>query len=135
MKFFYFLTQKKFYLHFGIALVSSFLLLLLVFQILKSYTFSGEAITVPNYTGYTTSKLDSIDDLNNFTFLVTDSVFDSDRLSGTVIAQNPLPRSKVKRNRKIYLTIVAHSPEMVLMPNLVDLSLRQSLVRLKMAGT
>ncbi len=134
MKFFYFLTQKKFYLHFGIAVVSSFLLLLLVFQLLKSYTYYGEAITVTDYKGYTISRLDSIEDLNNFTFIVADSVFDPSRKSGTVIAQNPLPNSKVKRNRKIYLTVVAKSAEMVRMPNLVDLSLRQSLVRLKMAG-
>lgn len=134
MKFFYFLTQKKFYLHFGIAIVSSFILLLLVFQLLKSYTYFGEAITVVDYTGSPISKLDSIEDLNNFTFIVTDSVFDPSRESGTVIAQNPLPYSKVKRNRKIYLTVVAQSAEMVVMPNLVDLSLRQSLDRLKMAG-
>lgn len=133
MRFFYFLTQKKFYLHFGIAIASSFLLLLLVFQILKSYTYFGEAITVPDYTGETLSKLDSIDDLNNFTFIVTDSIFDPERLSGTVIAQNPLPKSKVKRNRKIYVTIVATTIEKVKMPNLVDLSLRQALVILKMA--
>lgn len=133
-KFFYFLTQKKFYLHLGIAIIASFLLLLIVFQLLKSYTYFGEAITVPDYTGSSLAQLDSIDDLNNFSFIVTDSVFDPSKESGTVIAQNPLPRSKVKRNRKIYITIVAESAEMVAMPNLVDLSLRQSLVRLRMAG-
>ena len=134
MKFLYFLSQKKFYLHLGIAIISGFLLLLLVFQLLKSYTYYGEAITVTDYTGSTLAKLDSINDLNNFTFIVVDSVFDPTRECGTVVAQNPLPNSKVKRNRKIYVTVVAKSAEMVRMPNLVDLSLRQSLVRLKMAG-
>lgn len=134
MKFFDFLRQKKFYLHLGIAVLTSILLLLLVFQILKGYTYHGEAITLPDYSGYSINKPDSIDDLNNFTFIVTDSVFDPSKTSGTVIAQNPLANSKVKRNRKIYVTIVAHMAEMVRMPNLVDLSLRQSLVRLEMAG-
>ena len=134
MKFFYFLTQKKFYVHLGIAIVSIFLLLLLVFQLLKSYTYYGEAITVPDFTGYSIAELDGINDLNNFTFIVTDSVFEPDRESGTVISQNPLAQSKVKRNRKIYVTVVAKTAEMVRMPNLVDLSLRQALVRLEMAG-
>ena len=134
MKLFYFLTQKKFYLHFGIAIIIGFLLLLLSFEIQKRYTFFGEAITVPDYSGSTFAKLDSIEDLNNFTFIVSDSVFDPERASGTVVAQNPLPQSKVKRNRKIYLTVVAQVAEMVRMPNLVDLSLRQSLDRLEMAG-
>lgn len=134
MKFFYFLTQKKFYVHLGIAIISSFLLLLIVFQLLKSYTYHGEAITIPDFTGYSITKLDSINDLNNFTFIVTDSVFEPNRESGTVIAQNPLPQSKVKRDRKIYVTVVAKSAEMVRMPNLVDLSLRQALVRIEMAG-
>jgi eukaryotic-like serine/threonine-protein kinase len=134
MKLFYFLTQKKFYLHFGIAMVVGFLLLLLAFRIQKSYTYFGEAITVPDYSGSSFTKLDSIEDLNNFTFIVSDSVFDPNKASGTVVAQNPLPFSKVKRNRKIYLTVVAQVAEMVKMPNLVDLSLRQSLDRLEMAG-
>lgn len=133
-EFFNFLRQKKFYLHLGIALVGSFILLLIVFQIIKWYTFHGEAIRVPDYSGSTISKLDSIDDRNNFQFIVTDSIFDISKASGTVISQNPLPYSTVKRNRKIYLTTVAHSIEMVPMPNLVDLSLRQSLVRLEMSG-
>ncbi|MCP4553379.1 MAG: PASTA domain-containing protein [Bacteroidetes bacterium] len=131
--FFNFLRQKKFYLHLGIAVIGSFILLLIVFQIIKWYTFHGEAIRVPDYSGSTISKLDSIDDRNNFRFIVTDSVFDISRASGTVISQNPLPYSTVKRNRKIYLTVVAQSIEMVPMPNLVDLSLRQSLVRLEMS--
>ncbi len=131
--FFNFLRQKKFYLHLGIAVIGSFILLLIVFQIIKWYTFHGEAIRVPDYSGSTISRLDSIDDRNNFRFIVTDSVFDISRASGTVISQNPLPYSTVKRNRKIYLTVVTQSIEMVPMPNLVDLSLRQSLVRLEMS--
>jgi len=134
MEFFYFLTQKKFYVHLGIAIISTFLLLLIVFQFLKSYSYYGEAITVPDFTGYSIDELDGINDLNSFTFIVTDSVFEPDRESGTVISQNPLPQSKVKRNRKIYIKVVAETAEMVRMPNLVDLSLRQALVRLEMAG-
>jgi beta-lactam-binding protein with PASTA domain len=37
----------------------------------------------------------------------------------------------VKEGRKIYVTIVATQPEMVTMPDLVDLSLRQALIELK----
>ncbi len=42
-----------------------------------------------------------------------------------------MPGSKVKQGRHVYLTIVAQTPELVLMPNLKNLSLRQALVTLE----
>ena len=48
--------------------------------------------------------------------------------------QNPKPGSKVKQGRRLYLTIVAGTPEMVIMPNLKNLSLRQALVTLDING-
>jgi len=47
------------------------------------------------------------------------------------VLQNPMPGSKVKQGRHVYLTIVAQTPELVLMPNLKNLSLRQALVTLE----
>lgn len=60
-----------------------------------------------------------------------DSVYFQSKEKGTVVLQNPLPGSKVKQGRHVYLTIVAQTPEIVLMPNLKNLSLRQALVTLE----
>lgn len=134
MKFFNFLKQKKFYLHLSISIVVAFLLLWAIIKTLNSYTHHGEAILVPNYSGLSMSQIDSLPNDHNFNFIVTDSIYDSRRKPGTVVMQNPLSDSKVKRKRKIYLTIIAKMPEMIKMPNLVDLSYRQSLVTLEANG-
>ena len=134
MKFFNFLIQKKFYLHVLIAFVVSILLLWFVIFLLNSYTHHGEAISVPDYSGLRMSEIDSLPNEHSFNFIITDSIYDSKRLPGTIVMQNPLSYSKVKRKRKIYFTIIAKMPEMVKMPNLVDLSLRQALVTLDANG-
>lgn len=134
MKFFDFLKYRKFYLHFFLGIVLAFLLLWLVLSSLNMYTHHGEAISLPDYSGIAIDSIDHLPNEHNFTFIVTDSIYDSKRTPGTIIMQNPLVDSKVKRNRKIYLTIIAKMPEMVHMPNLVDLSLRQSLVTLDAEG-
>lgn len=134
MKFFNFLKQKKFYLHFSIAIVVSFLLLWLIIGTLNFYTHHGEAIPIPDYSGLSMSEIDTMPNDHHFNFIIIDSIYDSKRAPGTVVMQNPLSNSKVKRKRKIYLTIIAKMPEMVKMPNLVDLSLRQALVTLEANG-
>ena len=53
---------------------------------------------------------------------------------GSVIIQDPVAGSHVKRYRKIYLTTVTVLPEKVLMPDLIDLSLRQATATLETYG-
>ncbi len=60
-------------------------------------------------------------------YQVIDSVYTSLVPRGCVAEQNPKPGFKVKKWRNIALTINAFSPEMVAMPNLVDLPLRQAI--------
>ena len=134
MKFFYFLSQKKFYLHLSIGIILAFIILWTVLKALGWFTYHGEAINVPIYTGKNIEIVSQEENKHNFRYLVIDSIYDLSRDPGTIIQQNPLPNSKVKRNRQIYFTIVAKSPEMVIMPNLVDLSFRQALVMLRTYG-
>jgi beta-lactam-binding protein with PASTA domain len=63
-----------------------------------------------------------------------DSVYSQKDPPGTVVAQNPPPGAKVKKGRKVYLTIVTETPEQVTMPNLIDLTLRQSISLLQTYG-
>lgn len=134
MKFFYFLKQKKFYLHLSIGILATIFLLWMVLKLLSFFTFHGEAINVPSYSGLTMDEVNKKENKHNFRYIITDSIYDNSSLPSTIVHQNPLPGSKVKRYRKIYFTIVATSPEMIQMPNLVDLSYRQALVSLKTYG-
>ncbi len=133
MRFFRFLTKKIFYINLGIAVVITSILFLLVFWFLSMYTRHGHTILVPDLTGSTLEDLRNENLQNEFEFIVMDSVYDPGEEKGSIIQQDPLPYAKVKSGRKIYITIVAKLPEMVSMPNLLDLSLRQALVELRTA--
>jgi len=95
------------------------------------FTQHGDVYIVPDFNGQTLEQLsdDGYDDY--FIFKIIDSVYFKSKEKGTVVLQNPLPGSKVKQGRHVYLTIVAQAPELVLMPNLKNLSLRQALVTLE----
>ena len=63
-----------------------------------------------------------------------DSIYDSEKVPGTVLDQDPAPNSNVKENRMIYLTINATQPPDVKMPDLVDVSFRQAEAMLQSFG-
>ncbi len=65
---------------------------------------------------------------------VTDSVFVKRMKRGAVYRQNPTPGSKVKKGRRIVLTINAVNAKKVTMPDLVGLSLRQAKAELMSRG-
>jgi beta-lactam-binding protein with PASTA domain len=100
---------------------------------LRIYTRHGNYYIVPDYTGQ------NIDDILSkqpsvFNFVVIDSAFDLDKPKGTILHQDPYPDSKVKENRKIYLTIVSSTPEKTSMPDLRFLTLRQAINTLESCG-
>jgi beta-lactam-binding protein with PASTA domain len=68
------------------------------------------------------------------TYEIIDSVYDNNLPKGSVVLQDPAAGSKVKDGRKIYLTVVALKQEMVEMPDLLDLTLRQATAMLETYG-
>ncbi len=131
MGFFYFLGQRKFYLHFFIAIGISLVLLWVVVKSMDIFTQHGDVYIVPDFNGYSLDQLNEKGYDEYFTFEIIDSVYFKAKDKGTVVLQHPLSGSRVKQGRHVYLTIVAQSPEKVLMPNLRNLSLRQALVTLE----
>jgi len=134
MNFFRFLTTKKFLRHLGLAVAIGIILLLCIFIWLKIYTHHGQAITVPNLAGLTVDEVDDVTSSRRLRYEVVDSVFSTEMPRGTVLKQNPKANSQVKKNRKIFLTMNAINLEMVAMPRLVGLSIRQARLALQNAG-
>ena len=126
-----FLSGKTFYKHLGIAFLLIVLVIWLTVKALDFYTQNGEHLQVPGLTGVNIHELEHAVLPGNFDFVVIDSVYDDHFGKGEIVLQDPAPGSNVKSGRKIYVTIVASQPEMVAMPDLVDLSLRQALNELK----
>ncbi len=105
-----------------------------VLKLLDLYTLHGRSIEVPLLEDY--QKEDAIRLLESLDLrhAINDSIFDKQGEKGSIAAQDPAPGTEVKRNRTIYLTTVAVLPEMVPMPNLLDLSRRQAISLLETHG-
>ncbi|NLN95248.1 MAG: PASTA domain-containing protein [Bacteroidales bacterium] len=129
-----FLFSKVFLRHLGIAIGIALILLLLAYKGLAIYTRHGNNYIVPEYMGITLNDIKLYNLARDFEFVVLDSVYDNNLEPGTIVMQDPLPNSLVKKNRKIYFTIVASLPECVSMPDLVDLTYRQALSTLETYG-
>lgn len=133
MGFFRFLISRNFLKHLSIAILLLLLMVFGTFYFLSTFTQHGKEYLVPNYEGLTLREIELSNTDQLFEFVLMDSIFDSKRTKGSVVMQDPPPQSKVKQGRKIYFTIVATIPEMVRMPNLRDLSLRQAITTLENA--
>lgn len=134
MDFFRFLGTKRFLRHLlgVIAVVALFTAIVLL--VLNLYTRHGNYLTVPDFAGMTLSQVNSNEEYKDYEFVVVDSVYDNMKQKGTILRQDPYPASKVKMNRKIYLTIVSFFPEKTSMPDLKYLTLRQALSTLESVG-
>jgi beta-lactam-binding protein with PASTA domain len=134
MDFLRFLITKKFLRHLGLAAAIAIILLLGTLLWLKIYTHHGKTITVPDLSGLTVEEVEDVTSSRRLRYEVIDSVFSTEMPRGTVIKQNPGGNSRVKKNRKIFLTMNAVNQEMVAMPQLVGLSFRQARLAMQNAG-
>lgn len=117
-----------------IALAVLILLLALVLLLLKIYTRHGESHTVPDVTGMTKEEAEVILKEKMLKAFIFDSVYSTEEERGTVVEQHPQAGFKVKRNRKIFLTMNAINPEKIVMPDLVQLTIRQAKARMESFG-
>ena len=134
MNFFEFVRTRVFVKQFLLSVALTAAVITLILVALKWYTHHGESMVVPSLIGLTADQINELEIASDIIIIVTDSVFDSKLPRGSVIIQDPVAGSKVKRNRKVYLTTVSVMPEKVAMPNLVDLTLRQASATLETYG-
>lgn len=130
----YFLFSRVLWIN---VLVAAILIMALVFGVLhylKSYTLHGESLEVPDLTGVTIEELDDFLESRELRYEIIDSLYSDAHERGVVVNQNPSPLSKVKKNRKLYLTVNATLPPMVTMRDMVGLSKRQAVSMLSAMG-
>lgn len=129
-----FLKSRLFLKHTILAILLTVVLIWLILKGINLFTRHGSYIIVADFKGIHLSKLDEFASDNDLEYQIIDSLYDNSLPNGTVAMQDPDPGSKVKKNRKIYITVVASKPEMTDMPNLVDLTLRQGTAMLETYG-
>ncbi len=129
----YFLS-KHFLRQLLIALAISVTLIWGSLKLLDLYTLHGRSIEVPSLEGLPAEQAFEQLSRLDLRYVINDSIFDNQATPGSIAMHDPAPGRHVKRNRTIYLTKVAVLPEMVPMPNLVDLSRRQAMTLLETHG-
>lgn len=103
------------------------------FIVMPWYTKHGEAVELPDVTDKKVPEAMEILKEGGFDPLIQDSVYDEQFPPGSVIQQNPLPFSKVKEGRRVYL-IVSIGEKPRYMPQLISLTPQDAGFRLKELG-
>jgi beta-lactam-binding protein with PASTA domain len=106
-----------------LVLASSLIILVCVFYFyvyLPHVTNHGESITVPNVEGLSITKVEDFLSNHDLRYEVNDSSYSDEYPPLTVLKQYPAAGSKVKENRKIFVSINRRNPPTVKMPDLID---------------
>lgn len=106
------------------AIILIFALLVIVQVALGFITRHGQEIVVPDFYSLSQEDARKMASKSRLRFEVTDSVYVDNLERGAVFSQNPLPGEKVKKGRRILITINAVQEKTISMPALVGLSLR-----------
>ena len=102
--------------------------------ILGIITQHGKEITVPDFTNMSVAEARETARHSSVRVDVIDSVYVRRMQRGAVFTQTPAPGSKVKKGRRVLLTINTVIPKQVTMPNLVGYSMRQAKAELSSRG-
>jgi len=129
-----FILSKLFLKNLGFAIVIIVGAVLLLLIWMNFYTRHGQARPVPNFVGLTMEQTVNLAKKSRLRYQVIDSIYTTAVPLGCIAEQNPKPGFKVKKWRNIVLTINAFHPEMVAMPNLVDLPKRQAILLIESSG-
>ena len=97
------------------------------------YTRHGQELEVPDIVGLSFAEAYTMLTEQKFKVIKDRDTFDSQYPPGYVVSQNPLPRSKVKKWRRIYVT-VSKGERIVLMPKLVGQSERNAEILISQLG-
>ena len=126
---------KNIYVRNLLGLILVFILLVyVVLTGLNRYTRHGKTVEVPDVRGLSVEKSEPFFTKEKLNFAVVDSVFVKNATPGSVFETTPSIGSMVKEGRKIYLKIVAFSPQLITIPDVKDSSQRQSMAMLRSLG-
>ena len=129
-----FLISRQFLKNLFMAIVITSVVVLIIFLFLRIYTRHGQALAVPDLRGLTLEESTQLIQDRKLRLKVVDSTYNSTAERGCVVDQNPPPEFRVKKYRTIFITLNAFNPEMIRMPDLVGVTLRQAKVIIENAG-
>ncbi len=101
---------------------------------LKTITRHSHVYILPDFSGMTIQQAQDVALKGHFRLEVSDSVYIRGMQRGVICRQNPHAGSKVKKNRRILLSINSVLPRQVTVPDVVNYSLRQAKTELIASG-
>ncbi|MBO7647751.1 MAG: PASTA domain-containing protein [Bacteroidales bacterium] len=125
---------KRLWFHVLLAAVASVVFLIVIMLLMRAFTRHGKEFEMPSFEGQLAQELTQRGREEGFVFVVNDHLYENGKKPGTVLKQDPAPGEKVKRGRKVYLTVAAAEPPTIKMPELHDISLRQAQIILEAQG-
>lgn len=128
-----FFRDKWFYISLVIIILLIIIAFKVVFNRLDKFTRHGDEMVVPDLIGMNYEEVQEMYK-DVFHFQLVDSIYVRDFPEGAVYQQNPKKGLKMKKGRNMYIVMTTISPEIVKMPNLKNLSLRQAMVKLNSVG-
>ncbi|MEO1021618.1 MAG: PASTA domain-containing protein [Bacteroidota bacterium] len=117
-----------------LALLGAGALLLFDKVLMPQYTKYGEGVTVPDVTQISLSEAEELLTRRGLRFEIADRRANAAYPADYVIDQVPPASRIVKPNRKIYLTVNTAVKPTVVVPNVVNLSLRNAQIQLQNYG-
>lgn len=130
-----FLTSKTFLKQILLALVALLVLCFILLKWLKVTTNHGDFETVPDLRGKSISVVEIELDENHLVMQIQDSAnFNPDYPKFSVIEQDPVAGSKVKEDRKIYITLNPSGYRKIPVPDLTQQTFRQAKPTLEALG-
>jgi len=119
----------------ALAVIAGGILIWCSLQLLNFYTDHGKFIVVPNLTKKTLSQVQILLDEQQLRYEVIDSTeYDPTYAPFAVISQSPEPNERVKKNRKIYLTLNPSGYHKVTVPKVIQVTRRSAEATLQSVG-
>ena len=103
---------------------------LMDYVVMPYYTKHGKEFELPDVTDRPIEEAIESLELDGFKPLIQDSVYDETISPGSVIQQNPLPFSRVKEGRRVYL-VVSIGEKPIYIPQLIGLTPQDAEFRLR----
>jgi beta-lactam-binding protein with PASTA domain len=116
---------------FAIGLV---LYALINYLIMPAYTRHNVAIQVPDVLNMQAEDAERILLARDLRVSRIDQQFNPKLPRGVIIDQNPRPNERVKPNRRIFITVNSGREQLVVIPSVEGLSLREAINRLRAVG-
>ncbi|NUY82146.1 PASTA domain-containing protein [Flavobacterium sp. MAH-1] len=130
-----YLTSRVFALQVLAAIAILFVLGYLFMHWLTFTTDHGHEITVPDLRKLSETQVEEKLDQLDLDYVILDSVdYVKDYPKHSVVTQDPLPGTKVKEDRKIYVKINSSGFTSVRMPDLIEKTYRQAVPTLEALG-